>query len=155
MNAETRGFPRDDIRVSDAERDLAIGELSEHFQAGRLTQDEFDDRSGRALQARTGGDLTGLFTDLPRQAAGVRQPGPRPMSAGPLADPFPGACYRRPPGGLLVGRAILAFIIAATIAGGLFGDHGHAHGIGWVVPVVILAFVFLRLTRLARLARRR
>ena len=66
MDTGTRGFPRGDIRVSDAERDQAIAELSEHFQAGRLTQDEFDDRSGRALQARTGTDLGGLFGDLPR-----------------------------------------------------------------------------------------
>ena len=60
MNAESRSFPRGEIRVSDAERDLAVAELSEHFQAGRLSQDEFDDRSGRALQARTGADLNTL-----------------------------------------------------------------------------------------------
>jgi len=50
MDTGTRGFPRSDIRVSDAERDQAIAELSEHFQAGRLTQDEFDDR--RAKRSR-------------------------------------------------------------------------------------------------------
>jgi len=69
MDTGTRGFPRSDIRVSDAERDQAVAELSEHFQAGRLTQDEFDDRSGLALKARTGTDLGGLFGDLPPQYA--------------------------------------------------------------------------------------
>ena len=61
----SKSFPSGGIRVSDADRDQAIAELSGHFQAGRLTQEEFEDRSGRALQARTGDDLTALFTDLP------------------------------------------------------------------------------------------
>ncbi len=73
MDTGIRGFPRGDLRVSDGERDQAVAELSEHFQAGRLTQDEFDDRSGRALQARTGGDLDGLFTDLPPRHAVTRR----------------------------------------------------------------------------------
>ena len=65
MSTETSRFPSGEMRASDADRDLAIAGLSEHFQTGRLTQDEFDDRSARALQARTGRELTGLFTDLP------------------------------------------------------------------------------------------
>jgi hypothetical protein len=43
-STDTRGFPSAELRVSDADRDLAIAELSEHFQTGRLTQDEFGDR---------------------------------------------------------------------------------------------------------------
>ena len=66
MDTPIRSFPRGDLRVSDADRDRAVAELSEHFQTGRLTQEEFEDRSGRALQARTGGELSELFTDLPR-----------------------------------------------------------------------------------------
>lgn len=58
-------FPAGELRVSDAERDQGVAELSEHFQAGRLTQDEFDDRCGRALRARTGRELSELFADLP------------------------------------------------------------------------------------------
>jgi Domain of unknown function (DUF1707) len=65
MNTTSRDFPSDDMRVSDADRDRAIAELNTHFQAGRLTMEEYDERSGRALQARTGRDLTALFTDLP------------------------------------------------------------------------------------------
>jgi hypothetical protein len=145
MNAETRSYPRGDIRVSDAERDLAVAELSEHFQSGRLTQDEFDDRSARALQARTGADLGGLFTDLPKDETPV----PVPPGADLLTDPFAGYAYQRPPGGLLVGRAILALIIVAIVAGGVFGGHPH-HPVNWLIPVVILGFVLLRLTRLAR-----
>jgi hypothetical protein len=145
MDTETRGFPRGGMRVSDAERDQAVAELSEHFQAGRLAQDEFEDRSGRALEARTGADLAGLFTDLPRRGAPLAPP-----TAGPMADPAFCPDAVRPWGGLPVARVIIAFAVAAIVLGGLFGDHGHGHSVGWVVPVVILALVFLRLTRLAR-----
>jgi hypothetical protein len=42
-----------------------------HYQAGRLTTEELEDRTGRALQARTTADLAALFTDLPRRQAPV------------------------------------------------------------------------------------
>jgi hypothetical protein len=58
-------YPPGDLRVSDAERDLALSELSEALQAGRITADEFHQRSGQALGARTGKELTALLADLP------------------------------------------------------------------------------------------
>ena len=64
MDTPSRSYPPDDQRVSDADRDHAVSELSDAFQAGRITADEFEQRSGRALSARTGKDLTDLFTDL-------------------------------------------------------------------------------------------
>lgn len=54
------------IRIGDAERDRAIAALGEHFAAGRLTADEFDQRVDQALKARFNEDLEPLFTDLPR-----------------------------------------------------------------------------------------
>src|SRR5580692_6432643 len=62
---------RADLRISDADRDQALAKLSEHFQAGRLTTEEFDERSGAALQAKTGRELAVLFTDLPPAQAGA------------------------------------------------------------------------------------
>lgn len=56
---------RSSLRVGDAERDEAIRLLGEHFAAGRLDHQEYDDRSSRALGARTFGDLDSLFRDLP------------------------------------------------------------------------------------------
>jgi Domain of unknown function (DUF1707) len=58
-------YPEGDLRVSDADRDRALGELSQAFQAGRITADEFDQRSGQALGARTGKELIALLADLP------------------------------------------------------------------------------------------
>ena len=58
-------YPSGDLRVSDADRERALHELTGAFQAGRITADEFDERSGQALNARTGKELTALLTDLP------------------------------------------------------------------------------------------
>jgi hypothetical protein len=67
------GYPPDHLRVSDADRDRAVSELSAAFQAGRITADEFDQRSAQALAARTGKELTALLADLPVEHA----PAPR------------------------------------------------------------------------------
>jgi hypothetical protein len=69
MNTATRDYPAGDLRVSDADRDRALRELSEAFQAGRLTAPEFDQRSGQALSACTGNDLAVLLADLPHDRA--------------------------------------------------------------------------------------
>ena len=139
MDSETGSYPRGDIRVSDAERDQAVAELSEHFQSGRLTQEEFGDRSGRALQARTGHDLTALFTDLPRPAAldpwAGPAPGPVPRPRARGASPLPTV------------RFILGFVIVAIIAGNVLGHNEPTH---WLAPVIILGFVLLRLSRVRR-----
>jgi Domain of unknown function (DUF1707) len=53
------------LRVSDAERQAVADRLGEHFAEGRLDQDEFDERAGRAMSAKTRADLSGMFEDLP------------------------------------------------------------------------------------------
>jgi uncharacterized membrane protein len=58
-----------DMRVGDAERDAAANELREHFASGRLTQDELNERLDQTFAAKTRGDLSGLFTDLPSPSA--------------------------------------------------------------------------------------
>jgi DUF1707 SHOCT-like domain len=139
MDTQSKSFPRGDFRVSDAERDQAVAELSEHFQAGRITQEEFEDRSGRALQARTRSDLTGLFTDLPHGAVAA----PVSTAAGPAMSPGGLNRVSRVP----VGGVIIAFVCAAIIAGAIFGGSPHDHdrgGFGFLVPVVILGLVYLR-----------
>jgi hypothetical protein len=145
MDNQTGSYPRADIRLSDAERDQAVAELGEHFQAGRLTQEEFDDRSGRALQARTGRDLTWLFTDLPRPAAVDPWAAPAYGSLdGPV--PQPGG---RGAGPLPAVRIALGLVIVAIVAGNLLG-HDHGHDAGWLVPLIALSFLLLRLSRIRR-----
>ena len=58
-------IPMEHLRVSDAERQAVTDRLAEHFGQGRLDQAEFDERVGRAMNAKTLADLLGLFDDLP------------------------------------------------------------------------------------------
>lgn len=55
----------DEVRVSDAERDVVLKVLGDNAAEGRLTLDELEQRSGKALAARTRGDLAELTGDLP------------------------------------------------------------------------------------------
>jgi hypothetical protein len=73
----THPYPPGDMRVSDADRDRAVSELTAAYQAGRLRHEEFDERSTKALHAGTGTELTDLLTDLPadRAAADPEKPG--------------------------------------------------------------------------------
>ena len=127
MSTATRDHPSGSLRVSDADRDRAIAELSEHYQAGRLTTEEFEDRTGRALAARTSADLAALFTDLPRRQAPV-------TSAAASAPASPGRSWpARVP---VVPVASLAVVVVLALLG------GHPFHFAWL-PVV--AIVVIRL----------
>ena len=58
-------------RVADADRDRTVTLLREHVVEGRLTLDEFSERVGLALEAKTRGELEAVMADLP-----VTQPPP-------------------------------------------------------------------------------
>jgi hypothetical protein len=64
-------YPTGDFRVSDADRDQAISELGTALRAGRLTADEFDERSAQTLRSRTGNELIALLADLPVEHAAL------------------------------------------------------------------------------------
>jgi hypothetical protein len=57
--------PTGPVRIGDVERDSAVSALGDHFAAGRLTREEFDERIDKAMQARFQSDLQPLFADLP------------------------------------------------------------------------------------------
>jgi hypothetical protein len=136
MSTATRDHPSGRLRVSDADRDRAIAELSEHYQAGRLTTEELEDRTGRALQARTTADLAALFTDLPRRQApvtGASAPGAAPGAAGTAAASPAKAWPAHVP---VVPVAILAVVAVLALLG------GHPFHIAWV-PVVAIIVVRL------------
>ncbi len=54
-----------ELRASDAERDRAVESLASAAAEGRLTLEEYSERSGSALKARTVGELTALTADVP------------------------------------------------------------------------------------------
>lgn len=64
-----------ELRASDEERDRTAAQLREHFGTGRLSEDEFEQRSDAAYSARTVGELTALLRDLPALPSAPARPG--------------------------------------------------------------------------------
>jgi hypothetical protein len=124
MDTVTKDHQGSSLRLSDADRDRAVAELSEHFQAGRLAADELDDRVGRALQARTVADLAPLFADLPGERPAATGPGSRQVS------PAPSRSARVP--------ALPIAIIVVIALGGFLSGHP---ALIVLVPVLVLLIV--------------
>jgi Domain of unknown function (DUF1707) len=147
VDTVTPAYSAGDLRVSDADRDRAISELSEHFQAGRLTTDEFNERSGQALQARTGKELAVLFADLPRDrtaVAGLRPPGPAPAVRIGMAAP------------VLVGVLVSLVVFAYSQHGLHYHPAFAAPGPNFhpLVPILVVLLVIGCLARRGRWERR-
>jgi hypothetical protein len=100
------------MRASDADRDAVVSDLSEHFQAGRLTAGEFDERTSQALTARTWGELGELVADLP--AARPAAPAPAAASSS-TSRPQPSSGRAVP---ALAGLAIAAIVLVHVVLGG-------------------------------------
>jgi hypothetical protein len=56
------------LRASDADRERVVALLREHYEVGRLSDDELSDRVEAAYGARTDAELDGLTADLPSSA---------------------------------------------------------------------------------------
>jgi hypothetical protein len=116
------------MRASDADRDTVVSDLGEHFQAGRLTAAELDERTGRALTARTWGELTELLADLPATRPATQIP----AASSPSARPLPSSGRVAPPiMTVLTGLAIAALVLVVAHAG---------WGLIWLlVPALLIA----------------
>ena len=123
----TRNYRPAATRASDVDRDAVISDLSEHFQAGRLTAAELDDRTGRALTARTWGELGELAADLPAL------PPAAPAATPAAGRPQPPAGHTAPAlTAALAGLAIAAVIVVHAVHGGW--------GLIWLLlPVLLIA----------------
>jgi hypothetical protein len=73
--------PQPEIRIGDAEREQAVSALGEHYLAGRLSKEEYDERAGAAWKAKTRSQLDPLFYDLPRMQQQVTRPAPPPRDS--------------------------------------------------------------------------
>jgi hypothetical protein len=129
MNAMTENDLPADMRASDSDRDAVVSDLSEHFQAGRLTAGEFDQRMGRALAARTWGELRNLLADLPAPSLAPQAPAARSCGAQPW--PRPGR-FAPPLIAVLVG-------IGTTIAVVVNVTHGRWGFLWLLLPVLMIA----------------
>ena len=84
-SAGRRRPPRDAdarLRISHAERNEIADVLSKHYAEGRLDTNEFEERVGRVMNAKTRGDVAGVLDDLP----GLGSPTPPPRRRRPLGQ---------------------------------------------------------------------
>ena len=124
-------------RIGDAEREAAVTALGEHYAAGRLTKEEFDERADQAWAARTASGLWPLFADLPRpssqqSARPVGPAGPAPRS---FADRWWLGPVLTPVLVVLVGLTVLLHLPLVLLAVGIWffasrSRHGRPHGYG-------------------------
>src|SRR5689334_1144899 len=128
------------IRVSDAERNAVAELLGQHYADGRLDQAEFDDRIARTMAAKTRGDLSGLFDDLPETGPS----GTGPAGPGGQADtgPFRGPRRR---GGIV--RPLLLLLLVFICAN--FAWHAFTASLFFVQPLV-WAFVIVAIVLLVK-----
>ena len=92
------------MRASSADRERAVDVLKAGFAEGRLAQDEYNDRMGRAYAARTYGELMALTADLP---------------AGAMPTAWPVTMYQPPATTNSLARASLVLGVAEFFTMGL------------------------------------
>ncbi len=120
------------LRIGDAERNEVADALSQHYSAGRLDDTELKERLDRAMQAKTGADLSGLMTDLPS----LDPSAPRP--------PVPRRRHR--PHVLWIAIAAV-FLLTAFAHGPFWWPWWMAVRIPWILVGVVALFVWRRTRR--------
>ena len=100
------------LRIGDKERDAAAKMLQEHHALGRLDAQEFHDRMGRALRARTQSVIDELFADLPQP-----RPAKPDLGAGPLVPAEPQATKHADPWYAQWWMILVATSLAAVVQG--------------------------------------
>lgn len=101
------------LRIGDAEREQAAAELGEHYAQGRLTMEEHAERLDQIWAARTRGELTPIFGDLPSRFG--QAPPAYPTVASLSGRRWSGPPRRRGiPGPLMVVLAVLVVFTVVT-----------------------------------------
>jgi Domain of unknown function (DUF1707) len=123
----------DTIRASDADREHTVGILRDGYVVGRLTLDEFDERTTAAFTSRTWGELRALTQDLPGAGQRAFRPPARqePAAQRSSEQPPPAALSRGGPG-LRPVLIIALFWLTLTFT---------AHAAGVLIPLVFLLLV--------------
>jgi Flp pilus assembly protein TadB len=127
--------------AADGDRDRVEAALREHYVRGRLTLEEFTDRAGRVLTARSRADLRHALAGLPALpdvddiAAPVR-------SAARLV--FRGAMVVALTGAWMLFSLALLFVLGLVL---LFGDVSEAALVGFLVVWLVPTYLLTRLWR--------
>jgi hypothetical protein len=109
------------IRASDKERDSVVDVLRDAYTDGRLTLEEFEERTSAAYASKTWTDLRELTSDLPVEPVLGADLPQRPSTAQPVAQvvptlPRPRQGGRNRPLGRLL-PVVFAWIMIAAAAG--------------------------------------
>ena len=109
------------IRASDKERDSVVDVLRDAYTDGRITLEEFEERTSAAYASKTWTDLRVLTSDLPVEPVlgadlPQRPPPPQPVTPVVPALPRPRQGGRNRPLGRLL-PVIFAWIMIAAAAG--------------------------------------
>lgn len=126
----------DSMRASDADRQRVVDALQEQTGVGRLTLDEFAQRSSEAYQATTIGDLRKVLADLPVDV--------RPLGSAPNLPHRVPTGQADPPArrALTATIAVLLVMGIAAAAVGLV-----THMFFFPLPLLFLFFVLMRFGR--------
>jgi hypothetical protein len=119
------------LRASDADREQVAERLRHAAAEGRLLAEEFEERLGTALSARTYGELDAIVSDLPSASVGPSRRSPQPFRLGhavALAFALP-----------------LALMLIGAL-GFAAGGHSHAYhhynvGLGGGAPLIWLVLI--------------
>jgi uncharacterized RDD family membrane protein YckC len=154
--------------LSDAERDRACDRLRAAYLDGRLTEPEYDERSGQALKARRQSELDACLEGIPAAPAAPPRgvsPSPPPVAVQPHASPttppsvgMPAGWFQRAGAWLLDSVICFAayFVALMVIFGVLAAVTGKSspNPPGWLsalmvvlAPAIFLAYQVLLLSR--------
>jgi hypothetical protein len=140
VSTDARGFPPGKLRVSDGDRDRALSELTEAYQVGRITADEFDHRSMQALRATTGAELATLLADLP--------PAESPVGAVPPAVATPRRGDRYLSSRLTVGASLTAICFGGIAVTNALRPGAGGSGVLTPAAVAVLCLVLVVVLRI-------
>jgi hypothetical protein len=130
------------LYASRLDRVQVIGTLRAAFVQGRLTEDEYDARVGKASASRTHADLAVLIADIPAGSVTARPPRANDARMGvcviiAAATVLGLFLWWQPDNGLAFITALLAaatVIVGTPIAVGLMVDSRHQRRYGGQVP---------------------
>jgi hypothetical protein len=138
------------MRSSDRDRDTAHAILQSAYADGRLTREEFDDRSGRLLSSQTHGELQALTADLPGRLPFVPV-APVPYGQYPVM-PRP-RTNSMAVGALVCGIGQLFFLFPASVAAVVLGHISRSQikrtgeaGDGMALAGLVMGWIGISLT---------
>ncbi|AZA12877.1 DUF1707 domain-containing protein [Corynebacterium choanae] len=136
-----------ELRICDEDRQKALECLQELQLAGYLTLDEYDERTSAAWQATTRGEISRLFTDIPRQAFSTKAVAKRdsssPVQAATGTATFPTVIRSNASGGAKrLGICLIGTIGLITIGGLNFPGASLAI---LLIPILWIMFYILKI----------